>query len=249
MKVLRQIRNSISRSGLLGTIGTCARALVFYAKEQTPARRRRRERWMQSELEFDRTFGVRTAGTIGLANLAISSSNRQYAHGYQATSGVVLGEMLSAVPEDLSDFVFIDFGSGLGRALLIASEYPFRAIRGVEFSPELHKIAVENISSYPSSTQKCRNIESIWQDAAEFMIPDEKAVFYFYNPFLEAVMTRVVQNIEQSLNQNPRSAYIIYYNPEARSVVDVSAAFRLIGETATYCVYRSIVGSSRPENP
>ncbi len=48
----------------------------------------------------------------------------------------------------LQDFTFIDLGSGKGRVLLMASEYPFQKIIGVEFMPELHRAAQKNIAGY-----------------------------------------------------------------------------------------------------
>jgi len=45
---------------------------------------------------------------------------------------------MQAMPIDLSKFTFIDLGAGKGRALLMASDYLFQKIIGVEFMPELH---------------------------------------------------------------------------------------------------------------
>jgi hypothetical protein len=50
---------------------------------------------------------------------------------------------------DPRNFTFIDFGSGKGRVLLIAAGLPFKAVVGIEFSRELHEIAVQNISRFP----------------------------------------------------------------------------------------------------
>lgn len=242
MRLLHKIRNSYTRSGVLGMLASSARALVFYAKELTPSRRRGRQRQHQREAEFDRRFGVKTAGDIHLVDvITLPTHSRPFGLGYQATSKAAFVEMLSAVPTDLKDFVFVDFGSGLGRVLLLASEYPFRSIRGVEFSPDLHKIACDNIRSYRSDTQKCTDIASICEDAAEYKIPEERTIFYFYNPFLEPVMARVIQNIEQSLQRKSREAYLIYYNPKERRPLDRSAVFSLIVETPAYCVYKSTI--------
>jgi hypothetical protein len=250
MKLLSKFQNSYRRSGVFGAIGICARALVFYAKELTPSQRRSRRREREREAEFDRRFGVKTGGNLNLANLTVlPTRNRPFGIGYSATSEFLFAQMISAVPADLQDFVFVDFGSGLGRVLLLASEYPFQAIRGVEFSPDLHKIACDNIRSYRSHTQKCKDIESVCQDAAEYRIPEARAVFYFYNPFLEPVMARVIHNIEQSLQKNPREAYLIYYNPKARRTVDRSPVFRLLSETRAYCLYRSIAESLPSRSP
>jgi hypothetical protein len=48
----------------------------------------------------------------------------------------------------LQDFTFIDLGSGKGRVLLMAAAYGFKRIIGVEFMPELHRVAEENIRKY-----------------------------------------------------------------------------------------------------
>ncbi|MBZ5489392.1 MAG: class I SAM-dependent methyltransferase [Acidobacteriia bacterium] len=54
----------------------------------------------------------------------------------------------NVVPAALQDFTFIDLGSGKGRALLMAAQYGFKRIIGVEFMPELHRVAQENIRKY-----------------------------------------------------------------------------------------------------
>ena len=56
---------------------------------------------------------------------------------------------------DFRDFIFIDLGSGKGRALLMASDYPFRRIVGVELLPQLHRAAQDNLTKYRSETQQC----------------------------------------------------------------------------------------------
>jgi tRNA G46 methylase TrmB len=47
--------------------------------------------------------------------------------------------VLRSLPlRDHSDYTFVDLGSGKGRMLLIASEFPFRRIVGVEMRRDLH---------------------------------------------------------------------------------------------------------------
>jgi predicted RNA methylase len=60
---------------------------------------------------------------------------------------MLVDALLRNIGEDLHRFSFVDFGSGKGRVLLVASHYPFREVVGVEFSPELQKIAEGNIRS------------------------------------------------------------------------------------------------------
>jgi SAM-dependent methyltransferase len=75
----------------------------------------------------------------------------------------VLRQILDRLQLDFEEYTFIDLGSGKGRALLIASE--FRAVAGVELSPRLHAIAVENFARCRGLAQRCRNVRSIEGDA------------------------------------------------------------------------------------
>ncbi len=59
---------------------------------------------------------------------------------------------ISSLLIDYRQFVFVDFGFGKGTALLLATEFPFKRIIGVEFSPELHRIAEENIKRFPKNS-------------------------------------------------------------------------------------------------
>ena len=93
--------------------------------------------------------------------------------------------MMQSLPIDYTQFTFIDLGSGKGRTLLIASDYPFRRIIGVELLGELHRIAQENIRTYQSPTRKCFALEIIRGDAREFTFPAEPSVIYLFNPLTE----------------------------------------------------------------
>jgi hypothetical protein len=90
--------------------------------------------------------------------------------------------VLAGLDIAFENYTFVDFRSGKGRALLPASEFPFRRILGLEFSPELHRTAEENIRRYNSATQKCRDIQSLNVDFADFALPPEASVLFFFHP-------------------------------------------------------------------
>jgi hypothetical protein len=48
-----------------------------------------------------------------------------------------VGEDHSVLPKDLSDFTFVDIGSGKGSILFYACRYDFRRVLGVEFAENL----------------------------------------------------------------------------------------------------------------
>ena len=62
-----------------------------------------------------------------------------YTTGYAPTMPSALTQALAPLPIQHQDFTFIDIGCGKGRALLIAAQFPFRHLLGVEISTELVK--------------------------------------------------------------------------------------------------------------
>ena len=137
----------------------------------------------------------------------------------------------------LQDFTFIDLGSGKGRVLLMASEYPFRKIIGVEFMPELHRPAQENIASYSSDAQLCRQIETACMDARDFQFPDEPLVVYLFNPFSESTFTRVLENLRQSIKQAPRPVYVAYRFTEHEKVLAEAGWLEKTAGTEQWVIY------------
>jgi SAM-dependent methyltransferase len=143
------------------------------------------------------------------------------------------------LPISFPDFTFVDLGSGKGRTLLMASDYPFHRIIGIELLPSLHAIAQENIRVYRSQTQKCFAVESICTDARNFAFPGEPIVGYLFNPFPEDILRQVIQNFEVSLEQHPRPAYLIYHNPVLPFVIENNRKFRKIINSDYYSIYVS----------
>ncbi|HUX67484.1 MAG TPA: class I SAM-dependent methyltransferase [Terriglobales bacterium] len=56
--------------------------------------------------------------------------------------------LMRQVDVSSGEFVFLDFGCGRGRALLLASLYPFRQIRGVEYDRELQQSAERHLAAW-----------------------------------------------------------------------------------------------------
>ena len=137
----------------------------------------------------------------------------------------------------LKDFTFIDLGSGKGRVLLMAADYPFKRIIGVEFMPELHRAAQENIAGYSSDRQ--RLIESVCMDARDFEFPPEPLVAYLFNPFSESTFVAVLKNVRQSVEQSPRPVYIAYRFTEFDPLLAQAEWLEKIAGTEQWAVYRN----------
>ncbi len=157
---------------------------------------------------FDRKHGVDTQLDVLLADLSIDSPNKHYGRRYHATPPVSFKRILKKLKVDLTDYTFVDFGSGKGRTLLLASDFPFKKIIGVEFGEELHRQAVSNIGRYKAKHHA--NMESIHLDATQFAIPDGPLVFYFFNPFDAVVLRQVLDNIRRAACESKRKIFIVY---------------------------------------
>src|SRR6202046_5073419 len=217
-----------ARQGRLAATGQLLSALVGFLRDSTPERRR--QRYGDAEYDWDHRVNTTSA--------AVSWRDRLlgiFHSPYQPTESVLFHEMIAALCAqacfDFRDFAFIDLGSGKGRTLLLASDYPFRRIVGVELLPALHHIAQENLQKYHSESEKCFALESICENATAFAFPAEPTVLYLFNPFPEAGLRRTLANLEQSLRQNPRPVYVLYHNPLLENVIGASAAFTKVGGT------------------
>src|SRR6188508_1333404 len=89
---------------------------------------------------FDWKYGTDTRRMIDAGDLETESENKSRAVQYQATKAWPFLKLLRAIQVP-RDGIFVDFGSGKGRALLIAADYGFKRSVGIEFSPQLCAIA------------------------------------------------------------------------------------------------------------
>lgn len=186
---------------------------------------------------FDQRFGTDTGGVIPTGALDLPSDRQQQAVRYQTAKVEVFTALLNELPVAVDDFVFIDLGSGKGRALLLSSRMPFKEIVGVELSETLDQIARRNISNYRDKDQKCKCIRTVCQDVTQFDFPSNPTVVYMFNPFDETIMREVLERMEFSLRKAPRDFYVLYLKPEHRRIFDESKCFRLLKETVNYAVY------------
>ena len=161
--------------------------------------------------------GVDTDGERGgwtyLNDLDIASPNWIHGVNYVGIEPARFLAALLSVDVRHEDFAFIDFGSGKGRALLMASEFPFRKVMGIEFSPELHAVAQNNIRQYRPRPNGCHTVETVCMDFVDFELPPEPAVLYFYEPCDDELFGRVIENIRRSLIAHPRPLHLIYMAP------------------------------------
>jgi len=223
---IRKGQRALQRHGFLGLLGVIAERLSFLVTAMRPAVRAERRRRREEELAFDRQLGVETAGWIHQAELDVKSPNQVHATSYAGSNPSLFREAMHALSIDYRRFVFVDFGSGKGRAILLAMEFPFKRIVGIEFSETLYSIALGNVKRRRRDGVECEDVELFCGDVVDYDLPVDDLVCYFCNPFDSTLMTRVLAMIRRSFLDTPRDIYLAYHNPDEAHLIDRMGCFR-----------------------
>ena len=187
---------------------------------------------------FDLAYGVDTGGLIWSEDLTTSHPNGFWSSAYYGIAPSIFNQVIER-PEfpqgsEWSSYTFLDLGSGKGRAMMLASRFPFRAILGVEIVPELVRIAKRNLAIFSAPWQKCQSFELREGDAATVELPLTPMVIYLYHPFAKPVLDAFLSNLEGSLGKQPRQVWLLYFNPQLDAVLARRSALeRLFLDTFT----------------
>ena len=153
-RMRRKIASSLQRDGITGVIRLGVRHVVWRIGIAFDNR------------NFDRGRNVNTCGIIGLWRFQINSANAKYGTAYQPVDPRAFQGAVRAMNIQPSEFTFVDLGCGKGRALLLAADYGFRRLIGIDFVPEL-------VSTAKSNCEKVGlKAELIVGDAASFKFPE-----------------------------------------------------------------------------
>ena len=166
-------------------------------------RREQRRRALESKDGFDATHGTETTAPLPGLN-------------YGATPVRTFRRIMEAIPTPLDDCAFVDLGSGKGRALLLASEHPFRTIIGVEHSPELHAVAGRNLAKFLPPTGRADRFQLRCEDAADFVSTSwpeaDDVLLFLYCPFPSELLRQVCAALQPHAEAGQRIS-IAFVNP------------------------------------
>jgi SAM-dependent methyltransferase len=223
----RKQRRNASRRIVLNQL---RHVLWEFARESLPEHKRRR----YGDAEYDWQLRVdTTSATVGWRERLIGAFHSDY----QPIEPEIFREILSRLVIDFSQFTFVDIGSGKGRALLLAREFGFKRIVGVELLAELNEIARANIRKLVGIDSSAEDIESICGDATTFGFPDGPLVVYLFNPLPRAETKTVITNLIASIRRKPRPVYVTYANPVCEAEVFAASQFRKIASTQQYAIF------------
>ena len=190
------------------------------------------------DAKFDKHYGTDTSGIIEVDNLSIVPKKVNSAHCYTGVSQKAFLYALSQISINHKDFLFVDFGSGKGRALLLAAGFPFKEVIGIELSPILNEIANKNISIFTKRKKICK-IKSICLDATSYVIPNDNAIFFFYNPFKKDVLRDVAQKITSASKDNGKKIIVMFYTHNPKHLKDLN--IEEFDENKFFCATKKIM--------
>jgi SAM-dependent methyltransferase len=183
---------------------------------------------------FDEEFGVRTSGLVAGRHLKSGHRHDRHATAYYGVAPSVFRALLRRWQKSrpvcaLEDVSFIDVGAGMGRAMLLAAELPFRQVVGVELNPTLGRIGRKNLAVWRASGRARTPMKLVCGDAVEFPLPEGPCLAFLFNPFGAPVMRRLLAawrlSLRKTLAGRARQLDILYVNNEQERVLEQQAGF------------------------
>lgn len=206
-KFIDRLVSSLRRNGLWRTVYAAGRHLTTYVSALF-------------DRGFDGRYHVETAEFVEIHDMTdVVSPNLKRGIRYEPTRARPFRRIIREI-EFPPGSVFVDFGCGKGRAMLLAIEGGFGHVVGVDFSQNLCDVARSNLESFRSRAGRKFKAAVHQGDAVDFPIAPEYNVLFFYNPFDAAVLGKVVASIDQSIREHPRKVWMIYHNPLWRDTIE-----------------------------
>jgi hypothetical protein len=185
---------------------------------------------------FDQIHGVETSGLVPAANLVTGHPNDEHVTAYYGVAPSILRTLIdlwreTPPPHAIHNYSFIDIGAGKGRAMLVASELPFRQVIGIELNPTMATIAQQNLERWNQShaadttAPRLAPIHLLEQDALTFDFPTTPTLVFLFHPFEAPVLKQLLRRIETHFARRPGTLDILYVNAECRTVLDKHPAF------------------------
>lgn len=177
---------------------------------------------------FDFYYGIDTASRVELEDLDISEESVQKGQMYQPSGVLPFKKVLKNLDFINSQTVFVDFGSGKGRTIILAAMSPIKRSVGVEFSKELVNDADRNLEIASKRSLLKASAENVCCDAAKYKYTDDENIFYFFFPFDDEIMNKVIDGILDSFQRVPRDMHVVYYYPVHNNVFADRNEFTLV---------------------
>ena len=173
---------------------------------------------------IDRQYGIDTSGFVDVDAIHPGRETKQSIKPYVGSQPSIVRKALIALGE-VGDCTFVDLGCGKGRALAVASEFPFRQICGVELSSMLAAKARSNAAVMAKRFPGRAPVTIAQANVVNFALPPGKLVLFNYHAFGPEIVAELVRKLEASLKAGTPHIFFVYYNPVHGEIFDRSPAF------------------------
>jgi SAM-dependent methyltransferase len=175
------------------------------------------------DLALERALRVQSRDYVPLEDTGDAAANRA---AHSASSWIPLWRSLRAL-RPLRTEVFLDYGAGKGRTMIVAQRMGFGAVIGVEVSEQLAAAARENLARQ-KRRPGAEAARVIVADASEWEPPPEVTVAFMYSPFTGPVFAAAIGRLLDSLDRHPRRMRLVYNNPFEHNYLLDTGRFRAI---------------------
>lgn len=187
------------------------------------------------EKYYDKLLNI---NTIGNQNWNKTSTHN---HPYEPTLYIALEELFKYYELSEDDHI-VDFGCGMGR-LNFYINYNFKSyVTGIEMNDRYYQEALYNKINYEKKNKNSKDkINFQCNLAQQYRIDKLDNKFYFFNPFSIQIFSKVIDNILESYEENPRNMDIIMYYPSSEYLeyLDYKTPFMLYQEVYLLDLYEN----------
>jgi SAM-dependent methyltransferase len=188
---------------------------------------------------FDQINGTDTSGLVPAKDLVTGHPNDEHVTAYYAVAPSILRSLVArwtatGPSHHITDYTFLDIGAGKGRAVLLASELPFRQVIGVELNPDMAAIARSNVAVWNSAHAEDPTATAIApvyiveDDALNITLPSTPTLVFLFHPFEDPVLKLLLRRIESSFLGRPGELDLLYVNAEHGPTLNRHPAFQLM---------------------
>jgi SAM-dependent methyltransferase len=188
---------------------------------------------------FDQIHGTDTSGLVPARDLVTGHENDEHVTAYYGVAPSILRSLVERwlttnPPHHITDYTFLDVGAGKGRAVLLASEFPFRNVIGVELNATMASIAQANAALWrrahknDPTASAVAPIRIVHDDALNFELPSIPTLVFLFHPFEAPVLRSFLRRIETAFAKRPGTLDLLYVNAEHSTTFDRHPAFTLL---------------------
>ena len=155
----------------------------------------------RTEAQWEQLLGIRTTGRD-------ESNADAYHHPYEPTPYCVLERLADSGLIGEGDVV-LDYGCGKGRVgFFLGHCLGIRSI-GIEYDLRIWEAAREN----RERTQGRVKPDFLRERAEACRLPPQVSCCYFFNPFSQEILRKVMARILESWYESPREIFLFFYYP------------------------------------